>query len=167
MAPEGGVCVCVCTYPCMLSGPPNRGEDAWDSVTSVKFLCPHLIPPILHCYHVELVQCVPLINLGEPFAKDWASLVAQMVKNPPAMPEIWVQSLAWEDPLEGHDNPFQYSCLENPTDRGAWRAAVHRVAKSQTQLRLTLLVTFTSQRATGAPWPLVIQGIGALLAGGA
>ena len=102
MAPEGGVCVCVCvcTYPCMLSGPPNRGEDAWDSVTSVKFLCPHLIPPILHCYHVELVQCVPLINLGEPFAKDWASLVAQMVQNPPAMQETSVRSLGPEDPLE-------------------------------------------------------------------
>ena len=32
--------------------------------------------------------------------KHWASLVAQMVKNPPAMPETWVQSLGWEDPLE-------------------------------------------------------------------
>ena len=30
----------------------------------------------------------------------WASLVAQLVKNPPAMQEIWVQSLGWEDPLE-------------------------------------------------------------------
>ena len=30
----------------------------------------------------------------------WASLVAQLVKNPPAMPETWVQSLGWEDPLE-------------------------------------------------------------------
>ena len=32
-------------------------------------------------------------------------------------------------PREGNDNPLQYSCLENPMDRGAWRAAVHRVAK--------------------------------------
>ena len=31
---------------------------------------------------------------------DWASLVAQLVKNPPAMQEAWVQSLGWEDPLE-------------------------------------------------------------------
>ena len=31
---------------------------------------------------------------------------------------------------EGNDNPFQYSCLGNPTDRGAWWATVHRVAKS-------------------------------------
>ena len=32
-------------------------------------------------------------------------------------------------PREGNDNPLQYSCLENPMDRGAWQAAVHRVAK--------------------------------------
>ena len=37
-------------------------------------------------------------------------------------------------PGEGNGNLFQYSCLENPTDRGAWRATVQRVAKSQTQL---------------------------------
>ena len=37
----------------------------------------------------------------------------------------------WEkSPGGGHGNPLQYSCLENPMDRGAWRAIVHRVAKS-------------------------------------
>ena len=35
----------------------------------------------------------------------------------------------------GHGNPLQYSCLEKPMNRGAWRATVHRVAKSQTQLK--------------------------------
>ena len=35
----------------------------------------------------------------------------------------------------GNGNPLQYSCLENPMDRGAWQATVHGVAKSQTQLR--------------------------------
>ena len=35
----------------------------------------------------------------------------------------------------GNGNPLQYSCLENPMDRGAWWATVHRVAKSQTRLR--------------------------------
>ena len=34
-----------------------------------------------------------------------------------------------------HGNPLQYSCLENPMDRGAWQATVHRAAKSQTQLK--------------------------------
>ena len=33
---------------------------------------------------------------------------------------------------EGHGNALQYSCLENPMDRGAWQAIVHRAAKSQT-----------------------------------
>ena len=44
-----------------------------------------------------------------------------------------VQSLDWKDPLAG--NQLQYSCLENPLDRGAWQAIVHRVAQSRTQLR--------------------------------
>ena len=38
-------------------------------------------------------------------------------------------------PGEGSDNLLQYSCLENSMDRGDWRATVHGVAKSQTQLR--------------------------------
>ena len=38
-------------------------------------------------------------------------------------------------PGGGHGNPLQDSCLENPMDRGAWWATVHRVAKSQTQLK--------------------------------
>ena len=38
-------------------------------------------------------------------------------------------------PRRGHGNPLQYSCLENPTDRGAWRATVHGVAKSWTRLK--------------------------------
>ena len=64
-----------------------------------------------------------------------ASLVAQMVKNLPAMLETWVQSLGQEDsPGEGNDNPLQYSCLENPMARGSWQAEVHGLAKSQTQL---------------------------------
>ena len=37
-------------------------------------------------------------------------------------------------PGEGNGNPLQYSCLENPMDRGAWWATVHGVAKSQTRL---------------------------------
>ena len=37
-------------------------------------------------------------------------------------------------PGEGHGNPLQYSCLENPMDRGAWQAMIHMVTKSQTWL---------------------------------
>ena len=38
-------------------------------------------------------------------------------------------------PAGGHGKPLQYSCLENPLDREAWRATVHRVAESQTQIK--------------------------------
>ena len=63
----------------------------------------------------------------------WASMVIQTVKNLPAMQETQVQSLGREGPLEqGHGNPLQYSCLENPMDRGAWWATVHRLTKSLT-----------------------------------
>ena len=39
-------------------------------------------------------------GIGYPLQYSWASLVAQLVKNPPAMRETWVLSLGWEDPLE-------------------------------------------------------------------
>ena len=39
-------------------------------------------------------------------------------------------------PGGGHGNPLQCSCLENPMDRGAWRATVHRIAKNRTRLKL-------------------------------
>ena len=56
-----------------------------------------------------------------------------MMKNLPAMWEIWVRSLGGEDsPGEGDSNSLQYSCLKNPMDRGAWHATVHGVGKNQT-----------------------------------
>ena len=62
--------------------------------------------------------------------------MAQLVKNLPAVQESQVQFLGQEDPGEGHGSRLQYySCLEKPVDRGAWRATVHGIAKSQTQLK--------------------------------
>ena len=48
-------------------------------------------------------------------------------------------------PGGGPGNAFQYSCLENPMDRGAWRATVHRVAKSRTRLKQLGMQTHTNQ----------------------
>ena len=66
-------------------------------------------------------------------------LVVVVVKNPPAnagdkrdtssIPE------SGRSPGERHGNSLQHSCLENPMDRGAWWATVHRVTKNQTQLK--------------------------------
>ena len=64
-----------------------------------------------------------------------ASLVAQMVKNPPAMWETWFWSLGWEDPPEeGMATRSSILAWRIPTDRGAWRASVHGVTKSRTRL---------------------------------
>ena len=62
-----------------------------------------------------------------------ASIVAQLVKNPPAMWETWVPSLGWEDLLEeGMATHSSILAWRIPMDRGAWRAIVHGVAKSLT-----------------------------------
>ena len=50
------------------------------------------------------------------------------------MQEMWVLSLGWKDPLEKEMATHSSTCLESLMDRGAWWAAVHRVAKSQAQL---------------------------------
>ena len=67
-----------------------------------------------------------------PLQYSWASLMAQTVKNPPAMWEAWVRSLGWEDALEEgiatHTNILAWRI---PVDRGTWRATVHGVAKSR------------------------------------
>ena len=63
------------------------------------------------------------------------SLLAQLVKNLPAMQKTWIQSLGLEDPLkEGKATHSSILAWRIPMDRGDWRATVHGVAKSQTQL---------------------------------
>ena len=68
-----------------------------------------------------------------------ASQGALVVKNPPANArdrrEVSSVPESGRSPGGGHGNPLQYSCLENPMDRGAWRAAVHGVTESGTRLK--------------------------------
>jgi len=63
--------------------------------------------------------------------------VLPVVKNPPAnagdIRDMGSFSGSGRFPGEGHGNPLQYSYLENPIDRGAWLATVHRIRESQTQ----------------------------------
>ena len=69
---------------------------------------------------------------------QWGFPGGSEVKNPSAVQytqETWVWHQGWEDPGgEGNGNPVQYSYLEDPMDRGAWKTTVYAVAKSQTQL---------------------------------
>ena len=60
---------------------------------------------------------------------------------------------------EGNGTPLQYSCLENPMDGGAWWAAVHGVAKSQTWLSdFTLIFNFMHWRRKWQPTPVFLPG---------
>ena len=80
-----------------------------------------------------------------------ASLVAQMVKNLPAVWETWVQSLGWEDPLE--DDMATHSSIlawRIPMDRRGWWATVHGVTESDMTEQLStaqpILGLFTKRR---------------------
>ena len=67
--------------------------------------------------------------------RSWDFLGSSVVKNPPANAgDTDLISGLERSPGEGNDNPLQYSCVENPMDRGAWHGTVHGIAKSQTQL---------------------------------
>ena len=57
-----------------------------------------------------------------------------MVKNPPAKQDAGLIPESGTSPGGGHGNPVQYSCLENPMDRGAWWAIVHGVTESRARL---------------------------------
>ena len=77
-----------------------------------------------------------LVNFGfSRFWKIWASLLAQLVKNPLAVQEFACSAgdpgsiPGWgRSPGDGNDYPPRCSCLGNPMDRGAWQATVHGVA---------------------------------------
>ena len=73
----------------------------------------------------------PVEGMGFPLQYSWASLVAQMIKNLPAMRETRVQSLGWEDFLEEgmatHSNILAWRI---PMERRAWQATLHGVAES-------------------------------------
>ena len=72
-------------------------------------------------------------GIGHQLQYSWVSLVAQMVKNPPATGKTWIQSLGWEDLLD--ESMATHSSIlvwKIPMDRGAWRATGHGVAKNQT-----------------------------------
>ena len=99
--------------------------------------------------HSLVINCNLAVRNSWLFPPPICLLMAQAVKNPPAMQEtqeMHVQSLDQEDPLEeGNGNPLQYSCLEDPMDRGAWWATVHgsqRVGHdwAHTESRLFILI---------------------------
>ena len=105
-----------------------------------------LNPGLPHCgrdstYNAGYPSSIPGLGrfpgeeIAYPLQYSWAFLVAQMVKNLPAVWETWVPSLSWEDPLENNmaTHPSILAWII-PLDRGAWWATVHGIPKSQTRL---------------------------------
>ena len=105
-------------------GPPLKGHDQnWNQqYTSVYF---KQVPG------ERQARLIQKKVLGQQHL--WAFLVAQTVKNPPAVQETGVQSLGWEDPLEeGIATHSSILAQRIPMDRGPWWATVYGVAKSWT-----------------------------------
>ena len=105
-----------------------------------------LLNPLLHCWMLPTIwhMLVSLISFLTNFTPtlysvmyiyntSWASLVAQLVNNPPAMQETLVQFLGQEDALQkGLATHSSILVWRIPMDRGAWWATVHGVSKSWT-----------------------------------
>ena len=80
------------TLVCQIALYILKGTEVYSNESKLKFIGNIMFP-----YKQRFVLFLDLeLYLGH----GWASPVAQLVKNPPAMREIWVQSLGWEDPLE-------------------------------------------------------------------
>ena len=104
---------------------PHKIFNPW----YLSLRCPNSLGNVFPC------NCTLYIHLHI----KWASQVAVVVKNLPAnagdTTDRGSSPGLGRSPGEGDGNLFQYSCLGNPMDRRAWRGTVHRVIKSQTQLK--------------------------------
>ena len=108
---------------------PHPGEFAEEFYVQ-EYSC---LPSFLSLFLISLwAGSFSLVSSGL-----WASQVALLEKNSPANAgDAGSISESGRSPAAGgHGSPLQYSCLENPMDRGAWRATIHGVAKSWTWLK--------------------------------
>ena len=94
----------------------------------IKYMCLCLIK----CIHINKDVCLKCV-----YKKEWTSLLDQLVRSLSAWNtgELGLIPRLGRSPGESNSNPLWYSCLGNPTDRGAWQATVHAVTKSWTWLR--------------------------------
>ena len=111
-------CLCSLFYFCCMGKAPLDGaygilcqKEGGGHPTCV--FVPHQV--VHHTSHVPSLLRVqdPQHSLRGPHQRPWVGKI----------------------PGGGHDNPSQYSCLENPMDRGPWQATVHRVTQSQTPMK--------------------------------
>ena len=114
----------------------TSSSSQWlQAVLGVPWLVSVSLQSLPHLHLAGFPLCVSASHIA--FLKGHPNLdflVAQTVKNPPAMQETWVQSLGWEDPLEeGMATNSSILVWRIPMDRGAWWATVHGVVESLRQ----------------------------------
>ena len=93
------------------------------------------------------------ISQADKFGADWMDVLSRGLPrweenscaNAADIRDIDSTPGSGRSPGGGHGNPLQYSCLENPVDRGAWRAIIHGVAKSGTRLKWLSTHSHTSR----------------------
>ena len=140
---------------------PNSRIQTEDSlmIMKVPYLGYSLIPAKLR----QLVTLSSILQCQHTFtifriSKIYRSFAGAAIKNLPAnagdVRDAGLIPGSGRSPGEGHDNPLQYSCLESPMDRGTWRATVHRVTKSQTQLKW---LGMHARKVYGRLWPLGLK----------
>ena len=131
------VCVCVRVSLAVLSDSGTPRTVACQAPLSMEFSrqeywsgLPFPSPIYMHIYYIHILFIYMYIYIRT------TSQVVQAVKNLPTnaadLGDVGLIPGSGRSPGGGHSNPLQYSCLENPIDRGAWWPTVRGVAKSQT-----------------------------------
>ena len=107
----------------------------------------------------DWVPKTPTSAITQGFLLLWVSLVAQTVKNPPAMPETWVRSLGQipgRSPGEGLGKPLQDSRLRNPMDRGAqWDTVLQRVRHGRAAITFIFFFSLSTSLSTEKKWKYI------------
>ena len=80
------------------------------------------------CIYIYVCVCVYIYIYGFPGSASGKEPACQHRRHERPRFDPWVERF----PGGGHGNPLQYSCLENPMDRGAWRVIVHKFTESDT-----------------------------------
>ena len=118
------------------------------------FLILLLHHPSLPCYSPPVCGCIHIPPcIRTPVIKDWGFPGGAVLKitltNGEDARDAGLIPVSERSPGEGNGNPLQYSFLENPTDRGAWRATVHGVTKTEVMTEATFIFTETELKHQG------------------
>ena len=162
--------------PCRLTLFSLFSHCSWSRIRFWRFLLPHSMNSSYSTdgsdsfYHHTTPPPLPRTRCKFSEGKIyliWASQVVLMVQslhaNAGDITDMGSTPGSGRSPGGGHGNPPQYCCPENPMDRGAWKAMIHRVSKSQTWLKqLNTYISYLSLYPQPRAWALAIAEVSRL-----